>query len=210
MKKVFALATVLTLPALLAVSGTALGQNQDTTSARGMWGRRGMQQGMMGQRMGRMGERYLGRVGMRGAGHIGPHQLLAFKDDLELSDQQVAQLEQIGEQHQAAMQQQLERLRAHREAMQQARAESDYDALERLIGEGAELRAEVARGLLNVERQSLDVLTDAQREKYTAWREGVEIMRRHRMDRWRQDRDRGMRGRGMQQRLRQPPPPPGS
>jgi hypothetical protein len=138
--------------------------------------------------------------------------LLGFKEELELSDEQVGRLEQIGEDHQALMQAQMERLSAHREAMQQARAESDYDALARLIEEGAELQTGVARGLLEVERGSLDVLTDAQREKYTAWREGIEIFRRQQRDRWRQDRDRGMRGRGMRQRQRQPepPPPPGS
>jgi Spy/CpxP family protein refolding chaperone len=208
MRKIFALATALTLPALLAISGTALGQEQDTTQARGMRARRGVHSGMMGQRM---GQRYLGRVGMRGAGHIGPHMLLGFRDELELSEEQVGRLEELGEGHQALMQAQMERLREHREAVQQARAESDYGALERLIEEGAELQTGVARGLLNVERQSLDVLTDAQREKYTAWREGIEIFRRQQMDRWRQGRDRGMRGRGMRQRQRvpQPPPPPG-
>jgi hypothetical protein len=138
--------------------------------------------------------------------------LLGFKEELELSDQQVERLEQLGEEHQALMEAQMERLREHREAMQQARAESDYDALERLIEEGAELQTGIARGLLNVERGSLDVLTDAQREKYTAWREGIEIFRRQQRDRWRQDRSHGMRGRGTQQRRRQPqpPPPPGS
>jgi hypothetical protein len=138
--------------------------------------------------------------------------LLGFKEELELSEEQVGRLEQIGEDHQALMDAQMERLREHREAMQQARADSDYDALERLIEEGAELQTGVARGLLEVERGSLDVLTDAQREKYTAWREGIEIFRRQQRDRWRQDRDRGMRGRGTRQRQRQPqpPPPPGS
>jgi hypothetical protein len=138
--------------------------------------------------------------------------LLGFKEELELSDQQVERLEQLGEDHRALMEAQMERLQEHREAVQQARSESDYDALERLIEEGAELQTGVARGLLNAERQSLAVLTDAQREKYTAWREGIEIFRRQQMDRWRQDRDRGMRGRGMRQRQRrpQPPPPPGA
>jgi hypothetical protein len=138
--------------------------------------------------------------------------LIGFKDDLELSEEQIGRLEELGEGHQALMQAQMERLQEHREAMRQARAESDYEALERLIDEGAELQAGVARGLLNVERESLDVLTDAQREKYTAWREGIEIFRRQQRDRWRQDRESGMRGRGMRQRQRvpQPPPPPGS
>ena len=103
----------------------------------------------------------------------------------------------------------MQRLQEHREAVQQARAASDYDALERLIEQGAELQTGIARGLLKVERQSLDVLTDAQREKYTSWREGIEIFRRHQMERWRQDRESGMRGRGMRQR-QQPPPDPGS
>jgi len=209
MKKILALATVPTLAALLAVSGTALGQEQDTTRTRGIRPGRGMLPGMMGQWM---GQRNLGRAGMRGAGHFGPYMLLRFKEELELSDQQVERLEQLGEDHRALLQAQTERLREHREAVQQARAESDYDALERLIEEGAELHTEVARGLLNIERGSLDVLTDAQREKYTTWREGIGILRRHQMDLWRQHRDRGMRGLGMRerQRLPQPPPPPGS
>ncbi|MGD2151744.1 MAG: Spy/CpxP family protein refolding chaperone [Gemmatimonadales bacterium] len=209
MRKILALATVLTLPALLAVSGTALGQQQDTTQARGMRARRGAQPGMMGQRM---GLREFGRGGMRGVTRVGPYMLLRFKEELELSDQQVERLEELGEGHRALMEAQIERLREHREAVQEARAENDYGALERLIEEGAELHAEMGRGLLDVERRSLDVLTDAQREKYVAWREGIEIMRRQRIDRWRQDRDRGMRGRGIRQRQRlpQPPPPPGS
>jgi Spy/CpxP family protein refolding chaperone len=57
--------------------------------------------------------------------------LLGFKEELELSEEQVGRLEQIGEDHQALMDAQMERLREHREAMQQARADSDYDALER-------------------------------------------------------------------------------
>jgi hypothetical protein len=211
--KIFALVTVLTLPALLAVSGTALGQEQDTTRTREMRARRGTHRGMMRQGMDqRAGQRNFHRAGMRRAGHIGPHMILLVKEELELSDQQVERLEKIGEEHHALMEAQMERLREHREAMGKARAESDYDALERLIEEGAELHTAVARGLLNVERGSLEVLTDAQREKYTAWREGVEIFRRQQIERWRQNRERGMRGRGTQQRRRQqqPPPPPGS
>ncbi|UCC83330.1 MAG: Spy/CpxP family protein refolding chaperone [Gemmatimonadota bacterium] len=209
MKKILGTATFLTLSALLAVSGTALGQEEDTTRTRGMRARRGVHSGMMGQRMGQRG---VDRAGWGRAGHVGPHMLLGFKEELELTDQQVEQLEQLGEGHRALMQAQMERLQEHREAVRQARAESDYDALERLIEEGAELQAGVARGLLNVERETLDVLTDGQREKYTAWREGIEIFRRHQRDRWRQDRESGMRGRGMRQRQRvpQPPPPPGS
>lgn len=209
MRKIFGTATVLALAGLLATSGTALGQEQDTTQTRGVRARRGVHSGMMGQRMGQRG---FNRGGMRRAGHVGPHMLVGLREELELSDQQVERLEQLGEGHQALMQAQMERLKEHREAVQQARADRDYDALERLIEEGAELQAGVARGLLSVERESLDVLTDAQREKYTAWREGIEIYRRHRSDRWRQGRDRGMRGRGMRQRQRQPqpPPPPGS
>lgn len=204
-RRIPALATILALPILLAVSGAAQAQEEDTAQARGLRGWRGAHVGMMGQRGFRAG-------GMLRAGHIGPRMLLGLREDLELSEQQVERLEKLGEDHHALMQAQMERLREHREAVKQARAERDYDALERLIEEGAELQTGVARGLLNVERQSLEVLTDAQREKYETWREGAAIFGRQRLERWRQMRGHGMRGRGTQRRERQdqprPPPPP--
>ncbi len=191
------LATILGLVAVLAATGTAFAQ-ADTAQAAQM---RRMGRGMMG------GAHMMGRMAMRGP-HTGPRMLVNLKQELELSDDQVARLEAIHEEHQVLMQAQMERLREHREAAAEARAEGDYDALERLIDEGADLHKGMARGILDVERRSMAVLTDAQREKFDTWREGARLFHRsgrHGM------RGHGMRGRGMQQRQRlHQPPPPGS
>jgi hypothetical protein len=197
------LAAAFGLSALLAFSGPALAQQDTAQAGMRMRMRIHTDSAMTGQHMQMQGARGM-RGHMRG-GHTGPHAYLAVKDQLELSEEQVASLEKIHEDHEPLMQAQMERMKAHREAMQAARAANDWDAIERAIDEGAELQAGMARGILNVERQSREVLTDAQREKYDTWREGVEVLRQHRMHM------RGQRsGHSMQMRHRQhrttPPP----
>ena len=150
--------------------------------------------------------RLRGRQFMRG-GHLGPMMLIGVKEELGLSEQQVAQLEKIREDHHALMQAQMKQLADHREAMRKARENDDWDALQKGIDEGADLQAGIARGLLNVERQSLEVLTTDQRNKFETWREGLRVFGRERMQhRW-EMRGQGMRGMRMQ-RHRQPAPPP--
>ena len=196
-----ALAAALGLGAVLAFSGPALAQQDTAQAATRMRMRIHRDSAMAAQPMQMMGGAHGMRGHMRG-GHVGPHALLAVKDQLELSEEQVASLEQIHEDHQPLMQAQMEQLKAHHEAMQEARSEQDWDAIERGIDEGANLRAGIARGILNVERQSQDVLTDAQREKYDTWREGVEMFRQQRMH------SRGHRhGHGRHLRQHWPPPP---
>ncbi len=142
---------------------------------------------------------------MRG-GHVGPRALIGVKDELGLSEDQVAQLEKIREDHYALMQAQVKRMAEHREAMQKARAEGDWDALERGIEEGANLRTGVARGLLNVERQSLGVLNDEQRTKFETWQEGARVFGRQRLEQRQSMRGQGMRRGQRMQRHKQPPP----
>lgn len=190
-----ALGLVLALPLLLSTADIAAAQaEQDTAQMRRG---RGMHRGAA---MGHRGHQF-----MRG-GHAGPRALIGVKDNLGLSEDQVAQLEKVHEDHHALMQAQMKRLAEHREAMRKAKAEGDWDALERGIEEGANLQAGMARGLLNVQRQSLEVLTDEQRTKYETWQEGARVFGRQRFE-----RRQGMRGQGMRrgqrmQRHRQPPP----
>jgi Spy/CpxP family protein refolding chaperone len=180
------------LAALLALAGTVPAQ-QDTAQAaphvRGRGHGMGMGMGMM-MRGGGMG-------GFMRADHVGPPLLLGLKDELGLSEEQVSRLEKIHEDHRALMKGQMEKLREHRETVGKARAERDWKALEKAIDESAELRAGLAKGILNVERQSLGVLTDAQREKFETWQEGARLLREQRMKHMRHMRGQGMRGRGM-------------
>ncbi len=190
-----ALGLTLALPLLFSTADIASAQaEQDTAQMRRG---RGMHRGAA------MGLR--GRQFMRG-GHAGPRALIGVKDDLGLSEDQVAQLEKIHEDHHALMQAQMKRLGEHREAMRKAKAEGDWDALESGIEEGANLQAGIARGLLNVHRQSLEVLSDEQRTKFETWQEGARVFGRQRFE-----RRQGMRGHGMRrgqrmQRHQQPPP----
>lgn len=202
------------LAALLAFAGPGVAQQDTAQAAPAMRGRgmgmhgRGMGMGMMMQRRGMMGARGMGmgmRAFMRGE-HIGPPILLGLKDELGLSDEQVSRLEKIRDAHRAQMKSQMEALRNHREAVRKARVEGDWDALEKAIDEGAKLRAGVAKGILNIERQSLDVLTDAQRQKFQTWQEGARLLRQQRLEHWRQMHGQGMRGQRMQGHGRMGPP----
>ncbi|MGD8868384.1 MAG: Spy/CpxP family protein refolding chaperone [Gemmatimonadales bacterium] len=194
-----ALGWALVLPVLLSVADVASAQqaqsSQDTAQT---WRGRGMGRGAgMGLRRGHF---------MRG-GHVGPMMIIGVKDELGLSEQQVARLEKIREDHHALMQAQMKQLADHREAMRQARENDDWDALQKGIDDGAKLQAGIARGLLNVERQSLEVLSAEQRNKFETWQEGLRVFGRQRMLHRQEMRGRGMRGMRMQ-RHRQPAPPP--
>lgn len=190
-----ALGLVLALPLLLSTADIAAAQaEQDTAKT---WRGRGMRRGAA---MGLHGRQF-----MRG-GHLGPGALIGVKDDLGLSEDQVAQLEKIREDHHALMQAQIKRLGEHREAMQKAKAEGDWDALESGIEEGANLQAGIARGLLNVQRQSLEVLSDEQRTKFETWQEGARVFGRQRLEQRQSMRGHGMR-RGQRMRRHWRPPP---
>lgn len=201
-----ALGITLALTILLSASDVASAQEaasakQDTAQA---------MQGMGIRHMGGMGAGM--RQFMRG-GHVGPMMLLGVKEELGLSEDQVTRLQKIHEDHRALMQAQMKQLAEHREAMKKARQANDWDALEKGITDGSNLRAGVARGLLNVEKQAFEVLSAEQRTKFETWQEGARVLGRQRMLHRRGMRDRGMmRGegmRGMRMRLhRQPASPP--
>jgi Spy/CpxP family protein refolding chaperone len=166
----------LLLPALLfAAPATA---QQDTAQARSRMMRRGMHRMHEGGTMGMMGQ--MGAMRM-GADHVGPRLLIDLKSELQLSDDQVARLEKIRDEHHSVMQGMHENMMDLREKMWSARSENDWSALENLIDQRADLQARIAKSLLNVERQSLDVLSADQRQKVETWQQGHRLLRRHLM-----------------------------
>jgi hypothetical protein len=213
--RIFAVGATLAAALFLAVAFTqsAVAQ-QDTTQA----GMRRMHRGMrihadstmpgMGMRSmrGMRGMQRMGGVramrGMHRAGHVGPHMLIGLKGELELTDDQVGQLEKLAEGHHALMQAQMENIRDLAESMRTARAENDFEALEKGIDEGAKLRSGMAKGMLTLEKQTLEVLSDAQRTKFETWQEGAQLFRRQ--GRQMREHMRGM-GRGMRLHMHQPP-----
>jgi Spy/CpxP family protein refolding chaperone len=198
-----AIGLILALPIALSLSsaGPAAAQQQDTATARQPWGMRGMRaHGRMGAGM-RAGPGL--RAGVRGmmrAGHVGPRMFLGLKEELGLSDEQVSRLEKIQEDHHALMQAQMENLRDLRDSLGQARMDRDWDAVNSKLDEQSNLITGIQKGIVNVERQSWEVLNDEQREKFGTWQEGARLFRRQGMRGWREWR-RGA-GMGMQQRLR--------
>jgi len=166
-------------------------QDSATTMRRmGMRSWRGMRS-MQGMRM-RQG---MTLRGMSGFNHVGPRMFIGLKDELALTEEQVNQLEKIHEGHHSLMMAQQEALKKQREAGAKAQAERDWEAVEASIDEGTKVFNGMLKGLVQVERQTWDVLSADQREKFNTWQEGARLMRRQ----WGQ----GMReGRGMQRRMR--------
>jgi LTXXQ motif family protein len=210
--KITAAGAVLAVPALLlaiAAAPTFAGSDasvlvpQDTAQAR--QARHGARRGH-GMRMGSgKGMQGMGRRGMRGmmggiigADHVGPRILLGLKSELELTDDQVSRLEKIHEGHRTLRQTQMENLRELGESLRKARAARDWDAVSKAIDGGSRLRTETARGILNVERQSWDILNDAQRQKFDTWQEGARLFRQQRVRGMREMRSQGMRMRHRQ------------
>ncbi len=207
-RRLAAIGLALALPLALSLGDTASAQTrtravraqQDTTRAGQIGPRRGMRGGWM------RGGPGFGRAPAFAAMHVGPHQLLGLREELGLSEDQVSQLEKIHEGHQSLMQEQMQQLRTLQDSLREARIRNDYAALDNGIDERAKLEVGIAKGLLNVERQSLQVLNDEQRSKFETWQEGVRVFRRQGIERRREMRGQGMRGRGMRRQSRQPPP----
>jgi len=157
---------------------------QGARGMRGMRSMHGMQMGMGGAMR-----------GMSGSNHVGPRMFIGLKDELGLTDEQVSQLETLHEGHHSLMMAQQEALKKQREAGAKAQAERDWDAVEESIDEGTKILNGMQRGLVQVERQTWDVLTVEQRETFDTWQEGARLMQRQRrqgMGEWR----------GMQRRMR--------
>ncbi|MEE9132120.1 MAG: Spy/CpxP family protein refolding chaperone [Gemmatimonadota bacterium] len=203
--KIAAVGTILALPILLAAAAAPTFAEADASvlapqdTAQAKQAQPGARRGH-GMRMGSgMGMQGMGRQGMRGmmggimgADHVGPRMLLGLKSELELTDDQVSRLEKIHEGHHALMQAQMENLQTLRESLQKARAARDWDAVSKAIDEGSRLRTGMAQGIVNVERQSWDVLSATQRETFDTWQEGARLFRQQRMRGSRQMRGRQM------------------
>jgi len=167
--------------------------HQDSPAGMRRMGMRGTQR-MQGMHRG-MGA---GMGSMLGLSHVGPRMFLNLKSELALTEDQVSQLEKIREGHHSLMMAQMESLRTLHESGRKAQAERSWDAVDEAIDEAAKVRNGMAKGLVNVERQSWDVLSDAQREKFDIWQEGARLFRHQRMEGRRMMRE----GRGMQHRMR--------
>ncbi len=197
-----ALAALLALPAV----GAAQEAEQDTTAQmrrahRGMMRQMG-RQGRMSMRGMRQGMRHMRTSARMGAAHLGPHFLIGLKDDLELSEEQVTQLEGVHTSHQALMTGMREQMQKQAEALAEARRADDYDAMESAIDELARLRTAQAKSFIDVERQTLGVLNDAQRQKFETWKEGAEVFRRQGMRQMRMHMEGEGDGQGMRMRHR--------
>ncbi len=204
------LATI-TLALALALSEAGWAQarvraaQQDTTQA-----------GQVGQRRAMRGAWMRGGPGFgRGLGlvadHAGPRRLMRLREELGLSEDQVSRLEKIHEGHHSLMQAQMQQLKTLQDSLREARDRNDYAALEKGIDERAKLTVGIAKGQLNVERQSLQVLNDEQRQKFETWQEGARLFRQQGIERRRDMRGQGMEGPGMggpgmRRQNRQPPP----
>lgn len=129
-------------------------------------------------------------------GHAGPAMLLDLKDELELSAEQVGRLTELRDRHHSQMQEQLKSVNELRTSLREARLENDWDALEQGIDRMAALRTGMAKSVLNVERESLGVLDDQQRQKVRTWQEGYRLLQRQGMRVGRHMRGM-MGGRGM-------------
>lgn len=203
-RRLAAIGLALALPLMLSLGETASAQTrtrgiraqQDTARAGQVGPRRGWARGGAG----------FGRAAGFGVEHAGPRRLLGLREELGLSEDQVGRLEKIQEGHRSLMQAQMQQLRTVQDSLRQARDRNDWAALERGIDERAKLTAGIAKGRLNVERQSLEVLNDQQRGKFETWQEGVRVFRRQGIERRQEMRGRGMRGQGMRRQNRQPPP----
>ena len=139
--------------------------------------RHGMGPGMMGGGMGMMGSgAMMGGRGMMGMMGANPSMLLAQRDVLELTDDQVTRLEELREKQQGMMQGMHKGMMAVRSQMQDAMAADSLDmeayrnAVEAMADQMVGHHMQMAR----FREQVLDVLTPEQREKLQT---GMQMMR---------------------------------
>jgi hypothetical protein len=218
-----ALAMLPSIGAIGSIYGSELdpiwGTPQDTSQAQPM-APRGMRMaphmgihGMMmpGMMMHGMGMRGMGMHSMPGMmdfQHVGPGLLLGLRSELGLSDDQVSRLEKIRQDHHALMEGMHKNMQELRESMVKARSEGDWAALESSIDEMARLQAGMSKSHLNVERESLQVVNESQRQKLETWEEGARLFRHH----WLQGRPHmqapGMGAGSMHRHQRAGPPLP--
>jgi len=163
-----------------------------------------MMPGMMMRGMGMHGT-----PGMMDFERVGPGLLLGLRSELGLSDDQVSRLEKIREDHHALMEGMHENVQELHESMVRARSERDWAALDSSIDEMARVHAGMAKSHLKVERESLQVLNESQRQKLETWNEGARLFRHHYLQGTPYMHGPGMGAGGMyRHRQALPPPPP--
>jgi Spy/CpxP family protein refolding chaperone len=133
-----------------------------------------------------------GRSQMVTAGMYTPHWLIARKDMLDLTEEQLSQLEQLDAEAAAVREQAGEALKQSQEQLQEAwkAAQPDAEAIRRYAQAGMEARQEVQLATLEGAARAKALLTPEQQGKLAGFVEG----RRMGM------RQRGMRGQSRQMR----------
>lgn len=131
-----------------------------------------MDDGMMGQQSGMMSD----RMTMMGSVQAGPRMLLHQRDVLELSEDQIDELEQLEARADELRSSHRSAMASVRERLQELRGsdEMDLDRYESLLREQAELRVEMRVRAAETHRDALEVLTDEQRSNV---RYGMRMMR---------------------------------
>ena len=135
----------------------------------------------MHRQTGRMGAR---RGEMGGMGAYSPQMLIARKDLLGLSDEQVSQIEQLSADAQAAQEQAMEAVKQSQEQLQEAWAadQPDVAAVRRYAQAGMEARQNARLATLEGAARAKALLTPEQQGKLEGFVEGRSM------------RQRGMRG----------------
>lgn len=173
------------MPGMMAACGHMMGMMG--MMGPGMMGRMGPDmQGMMGGGMhGGMGGAMMGHSMMRAdmmghgmmTGTFAPQFLLGLRDELGLSDDQAARLEETQDELRSAMQARAQELHDLHDSLMQARENEDWGALEDGIDRAAELQAELAKARVESARETLAVLSAEQRQKLESWRQGALMYR---------------------------------
>ncbi len=151
------------------------------------------------QRMGRMGAR---RGEMGGMGAYSPQMLIARKDLLGLSDEQVSQIGQLSADAQAAQEQAMEAVKQSQEQLQEAWAadQPDVAAVRRYAQAGMEARQNARLATLEGAARAKALLTPEQQGKLEGFVEGRRMGMRQGGMRGERGQMRGNQGaRGMRQ-----------
>jgi hypothetical protein len=117
--------------------------------------------------------------------------MLRLQETLELTDEQVSELEAMhAEAHESMQQHQQAAAEARTRARDAMMADADLDAFEGALAEAADHQVQAAMAMVRVHMQAGQALTDAQSMKLQTLMEAMKEMHHE-----------GMMGEGMQQRM---------
>ncbi len=127
----------------------------------------------------------LGAAGLPGVHHFAPQALIARKDFLGLSEEQVAQLERLGEELTGTHEQALESAKASHEALLEAwqADRPDADAVRRYAEQAMQAQQAAHLAMLTGAAQAKALLTPEQQGKMQGWIEGSRMGMRMRAGR---------------------------